>query len=78
MEGKNILQRLIDTEDSQRSTIFLPKSQLEKLQRLIVMNALGLTKVSMMKDIVVKVNHANSLYWLPSLEVDKKPAPIQK
>jgi len=31
MEGKNIIQRLIDTEDASRSTVLIPKSQLEKL-----------------------------------------------
>ena len=70
MEGKNIIQRLIDTEDASRSTVLIPKSQLEKLQRIIVMNALGLTKASMMKNSVVKVNHSNSLYWLPALDVN--------
>ena len=76
MEGKSILQKLIDTEDSQRCTTLLPKASLEKLQRLIVMNSLCVTKASMFgADTVISVNLAASSPWLPSIEVTKKTAP---
>ena len=73
MEGKNTLQKLIETEESQRCNTLLPKAQLEKLQRLIVMNSLCATKASMFgSDVVISINQASSLPWLPSIEVSKK------
>lgn len=72
MDGKNALQRLIDTEEQQRSTVLLPKEKLEKLQRLVVMNSLSLTKAAMLSDAVAKINLANSTQWLPAIDVDKK------
>ncbi len=75
MEGKNVLQRLIDTEDASRCLTMLPKASLERLQRLIVMNSLCLTKASMFgQDALVTVNQAASLPWLPAIEVSKRPA----
>lgn len=53
--------------------MLLPKEKLEKLQRLIVMNSLSMTKGLMFAkagQAVAKVTHA--LQWLPALEVDKK------
>ena len=76
MEGKSALQKLIDTEDLQRCTTLIPKASLEKLQRLIVMNSLCVTKVSMFgTDSVISVNLAASSPWLPSIEDTKKVAP---
>jgi hypothetical protein len=73
MEGKAILQKLIDLEDSQRCLTLLPKASLEKLQRLVVMNSLCVTKASMFgTDAVISVNLAASSPWLPSIEVNKK------
>lgn len=43
MEGKNTLQRLIDTEEASRSITLLPKETLEKIQKLAVMNSLCAT-----------------------------------
>ena len=75
MEGKAILQKLIDLEDSQRCLTLLPKASLEQLQRLIVMNSLCVTKASMLgADAVISVNLAASSPWLPSIEVNKKTA----
>ena len=79
MEGKAILQKLIDLEDTQRSTTLLPKANLEKLQRLIVMNSLCATKASMFgADSVISVNLAASSQWLPAIEVTKKAAVAPK
>ena len=75
-EGKNLLQKLIQTEDSQRSLTLLAKQTLEQLQRVIVMNSLSMTKASMFgSQSLVKVNHDSSLYWLPSIDVEKKSPP---
>lgn len=77
MEGKNILTKLISTEDSARSLTLLPKATLEQLQRIVVMNSLSMTKASMLaksKEAVAKINLAGSLFWLPLIEVDKKQA----
>ena len=78
LEGKSILQKLIDTDDSLRCTSLLPKATLEKLQRLIVMNSLCATKASMFgaadQAVVITVNQSASTQWLPSIEVNKKTA----
>lgn len=73
MEGKSTLQRLLETEESQRCNTLLPRAQLEKLQRLVVMNSLCATKASMYgADAVITINQAASLPWLPAIEVNKK------
>ncbi len=51
----------------------MSKENLEKIQRLAVMNSLNLTKLSMFGgNSVVKVNKASSLGVLLAIDVEKK------
>ncbi|TNV82654.1 hypothetical protein FGO68_gene7836 [Halteria grandinella] len=74
-EGKNMLARLIQTEDEMRCNTLLPKASLEQLQRIAVMNSLSMTKASMFgKEASARVNREGSVYWLPLIEVEKRVA----
>lgn len=73
IDGKNILQKLIQTDDNARNTLHLSKEYLEKLQRLVMVNSLNTTKVAMYgPDAVIKVNKDNSLPTLLAIDVEKK------
>ena len=72
-EGKNVLQKLIDTDESARNTNHLSKEFLEKIQRLTVMNALNMTKITMFgENAKVSINKSTSLNILPAIDVEKK------
>ena len=72
-DGKNMIQRVINTEDSMRNLKHLSKENLEKVVRLSVMNSLMITKILMFGDkAVLKINKANSVYCLPAFDVEKK------
>lgn len=74
MTGKNMIQRLISTDENARNNKHLSKEFLEKLSKLAVMNSLCITKVQMYgANAIVKINKANSLPILPAFDVDKKP-----
>ncbi|CDW89048.1 n-alpha-acetyltransferase auxiliary subunit [Stylonychia lemnae] len=73
IEGKNILQKLIQTEDTLKNDRYFNKQYLEKIQRIAIMNSLNLTKISMFgENAVFKVNRTDSLPHLILIEVEKK------
>ena len=73
IEGKNHIQKLIETEEASRSSTLLPNTLLEKLQKLAVMNSLCATQAQMYgKDAVISINLAGSLAILPAISVTKK------
>lgn len=73
-DGKMIITRLNDSDESLRCKGYLGKEYLNKLVKLIVMNSLMSTKLSMLGEKgIVKVNTAGSMNWLPCIDIQSKP-----
>ena len=50
IEGKNLIMRVINTEEGMRNTTHLSKEYLEKIVKLAIMNSLMATKLGMFGD----------------------------
>ena len=73
IEGKNILQKLIDTDESLRNGKYYKKEYLQQVQRIAVMNSLSLTKASMFgAEALFKINKAESLPTILLVDIEKK------
>ena len=73
IDGKNVLQRLIETDEPMRNGKYLDKQYLEKVQRIAVMNSLNLMKANMYGEKgVLKINKDQSIMVMPLIDIEQK------